>query len=122
MATLIRIPVFADERGVLAVVDGLLPFSIRRVYAISAVPPGAVRAGHRHRQNRQALLCLSGSCTVTVKNRNAEAIFRLASSAEALVLEAADWHRIGDFTPDAVLLVLASNGYDPEDYLGDPPR
>lgn len=121
VANLIRVPSLADERGVLTVLDGLLPFRIRRVYVIQGVPPGAVRGGHRHRRTRQALLCLSGSCEVTIRSGASDGFFQLAAAQDALVLEAADWHQIGNFTPDAVLLVLASEGYDPEDYQREPP-
>jgi oxalate decarboxylase/phosphoglucose isomerase-like protein (cupin superfamily) len=120
VASLIRVPVHADERGILSVVDGILPFPVRRVYAIRGVPRGAVRGGHRHRRNRQALLCLAGRCEVTVRNRGGEEVFALASAAEALLLEAADWHRIANFSADAILLVLASEGYDPDDYEPEP--
>jgi hypothetical protein len=59
---------------------------------------------------------------VTVRNGSGERVFQLGSPAEALLLEAADWHRIEHFASEAILLVLASEPYDPEDYIREPGR
>lgn len=120
MAQLLPVPLFRDPRGALAVVDGLLPFPVRRVYAIFSMAEGSRRAGHRHRRNRQALLCLAGCCRVNVRRGAAVEDYFLDSPAQALLLEPDDWHLIGDAGPGTVLLVLASEPYDPEDYLAEP--
>jgi quercetin dioxygenase-like cupin family protein len=120
VARLLAVPTFCDSRGVLSVVDGLLPFPVRRVYSICRVTPGATRAGHRHRHTRQALLCLAGQCRVTVRRRAAAEDFFLDSPAQALLLEPDDWHLISEIELGTVLLVLASEPYDPADYIAEP--
>lgn len=120
MAELLSVPTFRDSRGALAVVDGLLPFQIRRVYTIFWMPPDSTRAGHRHLRNRQALICLAGRCRVSVRRGGAAEDFLLGSPAQALLLEPEDWHLISETGPDTVLLVLASESYDPADYVAEP--
>lgn len=120
MAKLLPVPTFLDARGALAAVDGLLPFPIRRVFAITRVPAGATRGGHRHRSNRQALLCLTGRCTVEVRRGGVGRDYELDSPAVALLLEPEDWHLIRGLDPGSVLLALASEPYDPADYLAEP--
>ena len=58
--TVLDLPTFADSRGVLTVIDGLLPFTANRLYWIHGVE-GQVRGGHRHHKTRQALIAISGS-------------------------------------------------------------
>jgi dTDP-4-dehydrorhamnose 3,5-epimerase-like enzyme len=116
----IDIPTFTDRRGSLSVVDNLLPFQVRRWYYLYAPAPGVTRAGHRHHRTRQALVCLAGACEVYVHDGIREHVFRLGRPDRGLILEAADWHLIRDFSPAAVLLVLASESYDPADYIDEP--
>lgn len=120
MAHLLPVPSCRDERGELSVVDGLLPFPIRRVYWIHGMAPGATRAGHRHRRTRQAIVCVSGRCTVTVRCGGAAVTHELDSPATALLLEPEDWHLVSGAAPGTVLLVLASEPYDPGDCLPEP--
>jgi hypothetical protein len=117
---LIPIPTFPDARGCLSVLDGSLPFPIRRVYYIYGAAPGDRRAGHRHRKNRQALICVAGRCDVYVHDGCHGRVFHLDTPDRGLLLEAADWHSIDGFSYDAVLLVLASEPYDVADYIDEP--
>jgi hypothetical protein len=116
----VPIPTFTDDRGALSVLDGELPFPVRRVYWLHSASPEAGRAGHRHRRNRQLLVCVSGRCDVFVDDGNGGRNFPLASPSEGLLLEPADWHRVSGFSPGAVLMVLASEPYDPGDYVDEP--
>lgn len=120
MATLLPIPTFGDPRGSLSVLDGPLPFPVRRVYWIHQAATGARRAGHRHRRNRQLLVCVHGRCRVAVHDGVSRSAFLLDTPAQGLLLETRDWHVIHDFSWDAVLMVLASEPYDPADYLDEP--
>jgi hypothetical protein len=43
----------------------------------------------------------------------------LNSPAKGLLVEAADWHTMQNFSKDCVLLVLASEYYDMEDYVDE---
>lgn len=116
MAHIITLPTFSDERGCLTVIDRVLDFPIRRVFYLHGVGT-AERGGHRHRRSRQAAFCVKGRCTISCNDGLLRQQFVLDHPGKGLVLEPADYHTMGDFSEDAVLLVLASNPYDPEDYI-----
>jgi hypothetical protein len=99
--------------------SGLMPGHIRRLFYIYQVGQ-AVRGGHRHHQAWHALLCVRGSCRVYVQTRQQETTYGLCRPDEWLVLSPADWHLMDQFTPDAILLVLSNEYYDPADYVYDP--
>ena len=117
---MIKISEFCDERGVLTVVDeGDLPFPVKRVFWING-KKDAVRGGHGHRHNRQILLAISGKVTVRyLGSRDSDALLvkRLTPSAGGLLLEPWQWHEMYFESDDAMLLVLASMGFDSDDYV-----
>jgi hypothetical protein len=39
---------------------------------------------------------------------------------KCLILEPKDWHTMHNFTPDAILMVLASEYFDQNDYIFEP--
>lgn len=115
MAQLIELPTFTDDRGSLTVIEKLLPFEIKRVYFIYDIK--SKRGGHRHKKTIQALICLNGSCEVYVNNGKEEKTFLLNSNSKCLIVNPEDWHTIDKVTPNAVILVLASEYYDKQDYI-----
>ena len=118
MARIIELPSHTDERGRLTVIDRNLPFAIARVYYMYAAP-GKPRGGHRHRKTVQALVCVAGSCVVEWNNGRGKGMETLDTPDKLLLLQPEDWHVMRDFSPDAVLLVLASEPFDPDDYIDE---
>ncbi|WP_337033120.1 FdtA/QdtA family cupin domain-containing protein [Paenibacillus illinoisensis] len=118
---IVEIGELGDERGYLAVLEQnkLLPFEINRVFYIYKTSPGVRRGFHAHYKTRQALVCVSGACKVYLDNTIRKTDVLLDSPRKVLILEPSDWHEMYDFSPDCVLLVLASHLYDPEDYIRD---
>jgi dTDP-4-dehydrorhamnose 3,5-epimerase-like enzyme len=116
MARMIQLPTHRDDRGRLTVIDGLLPFDIQRVYYIHG-STGEPRGGHRHLKCAQGLVCVSGSCIVDWTNGREGGSATLDSPDRLLFVPPEDWHVMRAFTPDAVLVVLASEHYDPRDYI-----
>ena len=119
MANLIELPTFSDARGNLTVldnIDALLPFKIRRVFYIYGVDD-SVRGGHRHHKTRQAAICIKGRCTVYRNDGQKEEDFVLDAPNKCLLLEPQDWHRMYNFSVDAVFLVFASEPFSKEDYI-----
>lgn len=118
---LIEINEHGDERGLLAVLEGdnSIPFSIKRVFYIYGTQRDVRRGFHGHYKTRQALISISGSCTVYLDNLQRKTDVVLDSPTKVLLLEPNDWHEMYDFSPDCVLLVLASHLYDPQDYIRD---
>lgn len=120
MAKVITLPTYTDARGSLTVIENVLPFEVKRFYYIHGVKDAkTVRAGHRHKKNHQALICLSGSCSVYCNNGKQEQTFVLDTANKCLDLPPEDWHTMQDFTSDCVILVLASEFYDVDDYIDE---
>jgi hypothetical protein len=116
MARIINLTTFTDARGNLTVIEKVLPFDIKRVFYIYGID-NSVRGGHRHRRTYQAAIALQGSCHITNNDGTAKETFVLDSPATCLLLEPRDWHQMHDFTPDAILMILASEYFDPDDYI-----
>ncbi len=115
MAYIIELPSFCDERGRLTVLEKVLPYDIKRVYYMYNVT--SKRGGHKHKKTIQALIALSGSCEVFVENVNKKETFVLDSNTKCLLVNPEDWHTMDSFSKGTILLVLASEYYDAEDYI-----
>lgn len=119
---LLRLPSVEEARGALTVAEGEdLPFSVARYFVVRGVPAGAARGQHLQLEGHELLSCLAGACTAEVRWSGGAATYRLESPEQALHVPAGIWVECRDFTADAVLLVLCSNAYDPEDQVGERP-
>lgn len=94
-----------------------IPFEIKRVYYISKVEEGVIRGYHSHKALHQILICVSGSMKVRLKDGQSEEIVELSESNIGLYIGPMIWREMYDFSPDAVLLVLASEHYNEDDYI-----
>ncbi|CAM4238877.1 WxcM-like, C-terminal [Pedobacter westerhofensis] len=119
MAHIINVQTFKDTRGILTVLDSIVPFDIKRLFYIYSVD-NTDRGGHRHHETHQAAICIQGSCQITNNNSETTEIFTLDSPEKCLILLPEDWHVMHDFSADAILLVLASTAFDPKDYIYEP--
>ncbi|SFV27494.1 sugar 3,4-ketoisomerase [Thermoflavifilum thermophilum] len=119
MAYLIHLTTHSDKRGNLTVIEDEIPFDIKRIFYIYGVDD-SMRGGHRHKTTVQAAICIHGSCIVSNDDGEKQEDFLLDHPSKCLILETKDWHVMHHFTPDAVLLVLASTKFDPSDYIYEP--
>lgn len=94
-----------------------LPFSPKRAYWIYDVPGGESRGGHAHKRLQQVIIAVSGSFTVTLDNGKETMKYLLNNPEQGLFLDTEIWRTLDDFSSGAVCLVLASELYEPEDYL-----
>jgi len=94
-----------------------IPFDIKRIYYITKVPLDIERGFHAHRRLHQVLICLNGSVKVRVKNPKEEAEYILNDATVGLYLGPYIWREMYDFSEGAVLLVLASELYDENEYI-----
>ena len=112
-----------DERGKLIPLEASgveVPFEVKRVYYIFDTTPGTVRGKHAHRQLKQLLVCVSGACTIVCEMPDGtRSEHRLDWPTKGLIIEGVVWREMKDFSKDAVLMVLASEHYDPADYIRD---
>jgi len=120
-ARLVDLPVVNDLRGTLSFGEygQHLPFVPKRYFVVYAVPSKNVRGEHAHKKLEQFLVCVSGGCSVVVDNGIDRSEVRLDSPATGLYLPAMTWATQFRYSADAVLLVLASDIYDPDDYIRD---
>jgi acetyltransferase-like isoleucine patch superfamily enzyme/dTDP-4-dehydrorhamnose 3,5-epimerase-like enzyme len=119
--SLIKLPTHVDLRGSLTVgeFDKHIPFIPKRIFAVYDVPTGHVRGEHAHHQQHQLLVCIKGSCTVVVDDGQRSEEYILDSPDEGLHIPPMVWATQYKYSKDAVLLVFASDNYDPEDYIRD---
>lgn len=110
-----------DERGMLVALEEYndIPFLIKRVYYMYDTKEGVHRGFHAHRNLEQILVCIHGSCKIKLDNGEERKIVALEKPYEGLYVPSYLWHEMYDFSPDAVLLVLASDVYREEDYIRD---
>lgn len=110
-----------DERGQLVALEEFkdIPFRIKRVYYMYDTADGVVRGYHAHKSLEQILVCIHGSCKVLLDNGLERKVVSLEKPYEGLYVASNMWREMFDFSPDAVLLVLASELYDESDYIRD---
>ena len=108
-----------DERGQLVALEEFkdIPFHIKRVYYMYDTGEGVVRGFHAHKSLQQILVCIHGSCKIKLDNGKEKKIITLDKPCEGLYVSHAIWREMFDFSPDAVLMVLASELYDETDYI-----
>lgn len=116
MAYLIDLETHTDKRGNLTVIENVLPFTIERVFYIYGVD-SSERGGHRHHKTVQAAVCIQGECKILCNNGERTEKFHLDRPSKCVLLEPADWHKMYDFSADAILMVLASERFDQNDYI-----
>lgn len=121
-AVQLEFPQRGDKRGHLVIVEGSqdIPFEIRRIFYIYGSEMGVVRGQHANRRTEFVLINVSGKSKVRVRDgRGGEKVFELDRPHTGIYLPPMVWKDMYDFSPDSVLLVLASEHYDPDEYIRD---
>lgn len=115
----IDFPPLGDERGSLVALEAgkTVPFPIKRVYYIFGTKEGVSRGFHAHRQLQQVAVCVTGKCRMVLDNGKKREEAWLDSPTKGILIQDMVWREMHDFSPDCVLLVLASEYYDEEDYI-----
>lgn len=110
-----------DERGQLIALEEAkeIPFDIKRVYYMYDTKEGVCRGHHSHRTLEQILICIHGSCRILLDNGAEREEILLNKPYEGIYVGPDMWREMYDFSPDAVLLVLASQIYNESDYIRD---
>ena len=118
-AQLYKMPVIEDLRGFLTFgeVGKHLPFEAKRFFAIFNVPSKEVRGEHAHKNLHQLLICIRGSCRVVLDDGTVRDEVMLDAPSVGLHIPPMVWGIQYKYSPDAVLLVLASDVYDSNDYI-----
>lgn len=111
-----------DERGNLVVIEGEgmdIPFDIKRVFYIYGSDDTVVRGQHANRETEFLLVNVGGSSKVWVDNGTESEVIVLDKPGMGLYLPPMLWKDMYDFSPDSILLVLASRHYDGKEYIRD---
>ena len=117
MAKKLNFVTHIDERGSLTVIEKSIPFQIKRVFYIYDVD-NSKRGFHKHKKTVQAIVCISGSCDIFVESKNNKREkFTLDNPGIGLLLDPIDFHWMENFYKGTVLLVLASEYFDKNDYI-----
>lgn len=119
LAKILRFPSFRDHRGELFVVESEreIPFALRRIYYITHVPKGERRGQHAHRERSTVYIAVHGTFSLLVEDGFQKQEYSLSTPDEGLYVPPLRWIEVFDFSPDGVCLALASDLYDPNDYI-----
>lgn len=96
-----------------------LPFEVKRIFWVYDVPNDRVRGEHVHRELQEVLVCVQGSVAVIADDGETREEYLLDNPSRGLYLPPRVWRTLYKYSADAVLLVLASHPYDPDDYIRD---
>lgn len=115
MAQIIQFETHSDSRGSLTVIEKKVPFDIKRIFYIYDAD-NSKRGFHKHKKTRQVAICIKGSCDILIENESTQK-FSLNNPEIGLLIEPEDYHWMENFSKETLLLVMASEYYDENDYI-----
>lgn len=109
----------SQRKGDICVVENgkEVPFDVKRIYYLYDVPGGADRGGHAHKELYQLIIAASGSFTVELDDGKEKKPFTLNRPYQGLLVKPGIWRTLTDFSGGSICAVLASELYDPNDYI-----
>lgn len=109
----------SQRKGDISVVENgkEVPFDVKRIYYLYDVPGGADRGGHAHKELYQLIIAASGSFTVTLDDGTNKKAFTLNRPYQGLLVKPGIWRTLSDFSGGSICVVLASESYNPDDYI-----
>lgn len=118
---LVDFKTLGDDRGsLIAIEEGYnAPFDINRVYYIFGTKEGVKRGFHAHINLKQMCISVKGSCTFVLDDGKKREEIKLDNPNQGLFIEGLIWREMKNFSEDCVLIVLASEYYDENDYIRD---
>ena len=116
-----RLPITSDLRGDLLPLEleKTIPFPVLRIFFQLNVGSQHIRGDHAHRECHQFLFCLNGSVSISLDNGQEHRTLVLDHPEVGLHVKPRIWMSQFQFSTDAVIAVLASHPYDPDDYIRD---
>jgi len=120
-AKLFLMPLIEDLRGKLSFgeIEQHLPFSPKRYFLVYDVPSREIRGEHAHKELHQFLVCVKGSVSVALDDGACREEVLLDSPQLGIHIPPLIWGIQYKYSPDAVLLVFASDVYQADDYIRD---
>ena len=117
---MLEFPQKGDERGHLVIVEGMkdIPFDIKRVFYIYGSDSEVIRGQHANRKSEFVLINVAGKSKVKIRDGEGnESIYCLDRPHTGIYIPQMIWKDMYDFSRDSVLLCLASEHYDPDEYI-----
>jgi len=109
-----------DKRGFLSFGESLkgIPFEIKRIYYIYEIGDlSAIRGEHAHKKLEQVFLCIRGKVTFLLDDGERKEKIELKEPNKGLYIGPKLWHNMINFSKDTVILAIASDYYNEEDYI-----
>lgn len=94
-----------------------LPFEVKRVFYSYDIPGGESRGAHAHKECHQFLIAASGSFEVVLDDGTNKRTVLLNRPFYGLHVPPGIWASEQGFSSGSICLVLASRGYEKEDYI-----
>lgn len=119
---ILKFPQLGDDRGELVVVEGnsSIPFEIKRIFYIYGSDPDTIRGQHANRNTKFVFINIAGSSRIKVDDgRGSQEEYELNQPYVGLYVPNPFWKEMYEFSEESILLVLASEHYDREEYIRD---
>jgi UDP-2-acetamido-3-amino-2,3-dideoxy-glucuronate N-acetyltransferase len=94
-----------------------IPFIPKRYFFILDVPQPEIRGEHAHKLCHQFMICIRGSCCVLLDDGQHRCEVTLDRADVGVYVPPMVWGSQHTYSHDALLLVFASEYYDPDDYI-----
>ena len=109
---------YPDGNLVIGEAQRSVPFKIKRIYYINNLEnPAAARGKHAHKKLEQYIFCVSGSFSLELDDGNMKQKIVLDNPYRGIRLGPKLWHTMSNFSEDCVILVVADDYYDENDYI-----
>jgi dTDP-4-dehydrorhamnose 3,5-epimerase-like enzyme len=111
----------SPDLGYISVVElgEQIPFKFKRVYWTYYTPNHIERGGHAHKKLQQVIVAVSGIILFSIEDKLGNKFsFELNKPNQGLLIPEGFWRDI-KFSHNAVLLCLASEKYEEDDYIRD---
>ncbi len=117
----IKFAIHGDPRGSLVAIESnkTIDFEIKRAYYIFDTKGDIIRGKHAHKDLKQVLICVNGSCDILVDDGVTREIIRMDTPTEGLYIHGLIWREMLNFSENCVLLALVNKLYDANDYIFD---
>lgn len=118
---LIHLQKIGDRKGHITPLenDQDLPFSVKRVFYLYDIPGGESRGAHAHKECHQFVIAASGAFEIMLDDGRVQRQVQLNRPYIGLHIPPGIWASEINFSSGAICLVMASQGYQAEDYIRD---
>lgn len=119
---IIKLPTFDDgKRGALCVAEALkaIPFVPVNIHWMYNLEESEQRGGHAHRTLKQVIFAVNGYFRLTLDDGKSVKEHWLDEPNWGVMIPPLRWDKLDKFSKDCVILSIASDYYDPYEYIHD---